>query len=320
MKNMKIVILEGDSVGRDMSWDSFWQFGEVEVYGNLPQAEVGEKIQDADIIIPNKLTIDKFVLEKSSVKMVCEAATGYNNIDIDYCKKNGIRVTNVGGYSTDSVAQHTIALLLSVYEKISYYNNYVKDGKYSVSGRFSNIENYFHEISGKTWGIVGLGAIGRATAKLAGAFGARVIYYSASGNIYDVGYKAVDFDILLKESDIISLHCPLNDRTKGLFDEAAFQKMKNSAVLINVARGPVVSDTALAKALNDNEIMAAGLDVFEKEPLPAESPLLSVRDNDRLVMTPHIGWGTVEARSRLMKEMELNIAAFLRGEERNVIV
>lgn len=320
MKNMKIVILEGDSVGRDMSWDSFWQFGEVEVYGNLPQAEVREKIQDADIIIPNKLTIDKFVLEKSSVKMVCEAATGYNNIDIGYCKKNGIRVTNVGGYSTDSVAQHTIALLLSVYEKISYYNNYVKDGKYSVSGRFSNIENYFHEISGKTWGIVGLGAIGRATAKLAGAFGARVIYYSASGNIYDVGYKAVDFDILLKESDIISLHCPLNDRTKGLFDEAAFQKMKNSAVLINVARGPVVSDTALAKALNNNEIMAAGLDVFEKEPLPAESPLLSVRDNDRLVMTPHIGWGTVEARSRLMKEMELNIAAFLQGKERNVIV
>lgn len=317
---MRIVVLEGVSVGRDMSWDGLRRFGEVEVYDSVPQNEVKEKIKAADIIIVNKLTIDESVLEKSSVNMVCVSATGYNNIDIEYCKQQGICVTNVGGYSTDSVAQHTLALLLSVYEKLSYYNAYVKSGAYCASKRFSNIDNYFHEVAGKTWGIVGLGAIGRAVARLAEAFGANVIYYSASGNTYDVNYEGVNFDTLLKQSDIISLHCPLHAKTKGLFDKEAFQKMKRSAVLINVARGPVVSEMALAKALAEHEIMAAGLDVFEQEPISADNPLLGVEDNNRLVMTPHIGWGTVEARNRLMKEMEANIEAFLRGEKRNVVV
>lgn len=316
---MKIVVLEAGSVGKDMSWTRFEKFGEVVCYDSVPQDDVKEVIADADIIIPNKLRIDETVLAGSKVKMVCEAATGYNNIDIEYCKREGIRVTNVSGYSTDSVAQHTVALLLTIYEKLTYYNRYVKSGDYTKSGKFGHVENYFHEVAGKTWGIVGLGAIGRKVAQLAEAFGAKVIYYSASGNVYDVTYEAVDFDTLLAQSDIISIHCPLTEQTNGLFDDNAFDKMKNSAVLVNVARGPVVSDVALAKALREEKIMAAGLDVYEVEPIPEGNPLLEIIDDDRLFMTPHIGWGTEEARTRLLGELELNIQAFLDGTSRNVI-
>lgn len=316
---MKIIVLEADAVGKDMSYEGYSRFGELEIYGNLPQDKVKETIRDADIIVSNKLLINESVLEGSKVQMIAEAATGYNNIDVEYCRKKGIRVANVAGYSTDSVAQHTIALLLAVYEKLSYYNDFVKSGKYSRSGTFCHVENYFHEIAGKTWGIVGLGAIGRATAKLAEAFGAKVVYYSASGNTYDVDYEAVDFDTLLKDSDIITVHCPLNDKTNGLFDEEAFRKMKNSTVLINVARGPIVSGRALVDALNHNEIMAAGLDVFEQEPMTEDNPLQTYKDDSRLILTPHIGWGTVEARRRLIDEVERNIQAFLDGKERNII-
>ena len=316
---MKIVVLEADAVGKDMSYQGYNKFGELEIYGNLPQEKVKETIRDADIIVSNKLLINESVLAGSKVRMIAEAATGYNNIDIAYCKAQGIRVANVAGYSTDSVAQHTVALLLSVYEKLSYYNDFVKSGKYAASSTFCHVENYFHEIAGKTWGIVGLGAIGRATAKIAEAFGAKVIYYSASGNTYDVDYETVDFDTLLTTSDIITVHCPLNDKTNGLFGEDAFCKMKNTAVLINVARGPIVSGQALVDALNKNEIMTAGLDVFEVEPMTADNPLQAFKDDSRLILTPHIGWGTVEARRRVIDEVELNIQAFLDGKERNVI-
>ena len=316
---MKIIVLEADAVGKDMSYEGYGKFGELEIYGNLPQEKVKDTIKDADIVVSNKLLMNESVLEGSKVQMIAEAATGYNNIDVEYCKKKGIRVANVAGYSTLSVAQHTVALLLSVYEKLSYYNDFVKSGKYAASSTFCHVENYFHEIAGKTWGIVGLGAIGRATAKLAEAFGAKVVYYSASGNTYDVDYEAVDFDTLLKTSDIVTVHCPLNEKTNGLFDEEAFCKMKKSAVLINVARGPIVSAKALVDALNNNEIMAAGLDVFEVEPMTTDNPLQAFKDDSRLVLTPHIGWGTVEARCRMIDEVELNIQAFLDGEERNVI-
>ena len=317
---MKIVVLEAASIGKDISWKPLERFGEVVLHGSLLQENVKDAVKDADIIVPNKLIIDKSVLEGSSVKMVCEAATGYNNVDIDYCKNAGIRVTNVSGYSTESVAQHTVALLLSVYEHLDYYCSYVESGEYTRSKKFSHVDCQFHEIAGKTWGIAGLGAIGRQTAKLAQAFGADVIYYSASGNAYDVLYQRVDFDELLEKSDIISVHCPLNEKTQGLFRADAFKKMKNTAVLINVARGPVVDNEALAEALKKEEIAAAGLDVFEEEPLSFANPLNEIKDRDRLIMTPHIGWGTIEARTRLLCELEKNIQSFLDGEKRNVIV
>ncbi len=316
---MKIVVLEADAVGKDMSYEGYAKFGELEIYGNLPQNQVKDIIKDADIIVSNKLLIGEDVLEDSNVKMIAEAATGYNNIDVEYCKRAGIRVANVAGYSTDSVAQHTLAMVLSLYEKLSYYNAYVKNGDYCNCPSFCHVDNYFHEMKGKTWGIVGLGAIGRATAKLAEAFGAKIIYHSVSGKTYDVPYESVDFDTLLTRSDIITVHCPLMEQTKNMFDEQAFSRMKNTAVLVNVARGPIVSADALINALRNNEIMAAGLDVFEVEPIVENSPLLTFQDDSRLLLTPHIGWGTVEARSRLIDEVELNIKAFLDGENRNVI-
>lgn len=318
-KNMKIVVLEAASIGRDVSWDGLKKFGELVVHQNLEQDMVKDAIKDADIIVPNKLIIDRRVLDGSSVKMVCEAATGYNNVDVDYCKQEGIRVTNVSGYSTESVAQHTLALLLCVYEHLDYYCRYVESGEYTRSKKFSHVERPFHEIAGKTWGVVGLGAIGKQTARLARVFGADVIYYSASGNSYDVPYQRVDFDELLEKSDIISVHCPLNEKTEGLFQADAFKKMKNSAVLINVARGPVIDNGALAEALKNNEIAAAGLDVFEEEPIADANPLNEIKDRDRLIMTPHIGWGTIEARTRLLREVELNIEAFLNHKERNIV-
>lgn len=316
---MKIVVLESLSVGKDVSWDILSEFGELVLCTDLEQKDVAEKIKDADIIIPNKLKIDETVLKGSRVKAVFEAATGYNNIDVDYCHQNNITVANVSGYSTDSVVQHTFALLLSLYENINYYDTYVKDGSYSESNSFSHFGHTFYELKGKKWGICGLGNIGSKVASIATVFGAEVIYYSSSENTYDVPYKSVDFDTFLQTSDIITIHCPLNELTKDLFDYNAFSKMKSSAVIVNVARGPIVNEADLVRALNENQISGAALDVFTEEPLPKTSPLLTIKDTGKLIMTPHNAWGSVEARTRLIEEIYQNIKSYLKGEKRNTL-
>lgn len=310
---MKIVVLEGNAAGQGVSWDVLQQYGELTVYPGLSQAEVREKIRDADVIVPNKLVIDASVLEGSRVRLVCEAATGYNNIDIDYCRAHGIRVTNVRNYSTDSVAQHTLALVLAVSERLAYYDRYVKDGSYAAGTAFSHVAHNFHELSGKTFGIVGLGNIGRRVAELATAFGCRVIYYSASGQTYDVPYTRVSFDELLTDSDILTVHCPLTEQTRHLFTYEAFVKMKPEAVFVNVARGPVVCEADLARAIAEEQIAGAGLDVFEREPMPEDSPLLSVGKQDHLVMVPHIGWGAIEARQRLIADIAHSLSCYKNG-------
>lgn len=316
---MKIVVLESLSVGEDVSWDALSEFGEVELCRDLKQEDVKEKAKTADILVPNKLRIDASVLEGSPVQIVCEAATGYNNIDVAYCHAHNIKVANVSGYSTESVVQHTIALLLSLYEKLNYYDTFVKSGAYSATNTFSHFGRTFHELWGKRWGIVGFGNIGSRVAAVAQALGAEVVYHSVSGRQYEVPYEAVDFDTLLAKSDIITLHCPLNDKTEHMFDKNAFKKMKKNAVLVNVARGPIVKEKDLAEALINGEIAGAALDVFEKEPLPADSPLLAIKEEDRLLMTPHNAWGSIEARKRLIRELCENIRAFLHGEPRNLI-
>ena len=217
------------------------------------------------------------------------------------------------------MAQHTFALLLYIYEKLHTYNEYVKNGEYSESGVFTKVEPLFHELSGKKWGIIGMGNIGREVAKIATAFGCEVMYYSASGNTYDVPFQRVELDELLSASDIVSVHCPLNQHTHHLLTYEKFRKMKQTAVLINVARGPVIVDADLAKALNDNLIMGAALDVFEVEPIPKDNPLLNIKDNTKLIMTPHIGWGSLEARSRLIEDIRKSIEAFLNGNPRSVV-
>lgn len=318
---MKIVILERNSVGTDVSVDCIGDFGEVTVYGNtVTVEEVKERVKDADIVIANKSPLGEETLKDApNVKLICEFATGFDNCDLAYCSSRGIRVTNVADYCTGMVAQHTFAMALALSEKLIHYDTYVKSGAYSAQDRFSNFDIPFYELEGKTWGIVGMGHIGRRVAQLAAAFGCRVIFYSVTGNSTCKEYAQVDKDTLLAESDFLSLHCPLSNLTRNLIDETALKKMKKTAVLLNVARGKVVDNAALYDALVNGEIAAAGLDVVEEEPLKPSNPLSNLKDSSKLIITPHLAWASVEARTRCVWEAHENIAAFLRGENRNVV-
>lgn len=315
---MKIVILEAESLGEDMVFTPFHKFGEVVIYPRSTVAEVPERIQDADVIIANKVPIcEETIKEAKKLKLVCVTATGINNLDGDYLKKRGIAAYNVAGYSTEAVAQHTFALLFYVLEKLNYYDNYVKSGEYARGSCFSHFSQSFCELSGKTWGIIGLGAIGRKVAEIASVFGCKVICYSASGNKYESPYEQVEFDEILERSDILSVHAPLNAHTEKLMTLEAFRKMKKSAVFINVARGAIVDEQDLYTALTEGEITGAALDVLAQEPMDPENPLLKIQDSSRLIITPHIAWAAKETRFRVVDEVVKNIDGFLSGETRN---
>ncbi len=318
---MKIVILDAMTLGRDIDLKQFEQIGEVDCYDTSTVEEAKVRLAGADIAIVNKVPMTEETLaDAGNLKMIALTATGYNNVDLEYVKKRGIRVANVGGYSTESVVQHTFALMFYVMEKLSYYDSYVKSGEYAKSPVFTHFDKIFMELSGKTWGIIGLGEIGRGVAKVAQAFGCRVIYYSTSGKNNNADYEKVTFDEILAQSDILSIHAPLNAATKNLMNYDAFKKMKKTAILVNVGRGPIINEEDLKHALEEELIGGAGLDVVCKEPIAAENPLNEVKDSSRLIITPHIAWATFEARSRLMKEVYRNIQSFLAGEERNVVV
>ncbi len=317
---MKIVILERNSVGEDVSIDCLRELGELTVYPNTRADEVADRVRDAEIIIANKSPLHAGTLKGAvSLKLICQLATGYDNVDLEYCKKRGIQVANVVDYSTAAVAQHTFALCFYVLEKLRHYDHYVKSGQYAAQDRFSNFDIPFTELEGKTWGIVGMGHIGRRVARIAEAFGCRVIFYSASGNSTCTEYKRVELDTLLRESDFLSLHCPLSDRTRNLIDLEALRKMKKSAILINVARGAVVNDEALYTALTEHMIAGAGLDVTGTEPMKDSNPLSRIMDSERLIITPHLAWASIEARNRVVEETYKNIEAFYRGEPRNIV-
>ncbi len=320
---MKILILDAATFGEDIDISKFNELGEVTVYAKSTKKEALERLEavNPDAVITNKVVIGNDEMQAApNLKIILEAATGYNNIDIECARTLRIKVANVAGYSTMSVVQHTFALFFYLYEKMRYYDDYVKSGEYSKSTIFTNFSNVFGELAGKTWGIVGLGHIGIRVADAARAFGCKVVYYSASGNTYDTEYEKVDLDTLLKESDIISIHAPLNQYTKDLFNYENLKKMKKSAYLINVGRGPIVNDADLAKALNEGEIAGAGLDVLTTEPMPADNPLLAIKDSNKLVITPHNAWATYEARVRLLDEIYNNLNSFINGEERNLVV
>lgn len=318
---MKIVVLDRTSVGEDVSVDCMKALGDISFYNSTPNDLVAERIADADIVVANKNPLNESTMANAkNVKLVCQFATGYDNVDIEYCKKRGIRVANVRNYSTAAVAQHTIALALSVLENLPYYDEYVKSGAYSAQERFTHFEKTYYELDGKTWGIIGMGNIGRSVARIAEALGCRVIFYSASGKSTCTDYEQVDFDTFLAQSDVISLHCPLSDRTRNIMNAGAFEKMKESAILINVARGAVVDTQALCEALKARKIRGAGIDVFEKEPMAVDNPLKEIKDTGVLQLTPHMAWGSIEARGRCVTETCKNIAAFLNGQERNLVV
>ena len=298
---MKIVFLDAKTIGEDIDLSGFDELGEVVTYGFSTAEEARERSKDADVLVLNKVQVNEQTIGATKhLKLVCVTATGTNNLDKEYLAKQGIEWRNVAGYSTVSVAQHTFAMLFYLLEKLPYYDNYVKSEKYVNDVSFTHFAKAFHELSGKTYGIIGLGNIGRRVADIAKAFGCHVIYYSTSGRNSQPGYERVSFDELLERSDIVSIHAPLDENTLGLMNQKAFAKMKSSAILLNVGRGPIINEADLAEALNNRMIAAAGLDVLSVEPMQPENPLRGIKDSERLLITPHIAWAGVEARMRLM--------------------
>lgn len=308
---MRIVFLDAKTIGEDIDLSSFDALGEVIKYPFSTAEEARERTKDADVIVLNKVEInERSIGEAENLKLVCVTATGTNNLDKEYLAKRGIEWRNVAGYSTESVAQHTFALLFYLLEKMRYYDEYVKTEKYVGDVTFTHFANVFHELAGMTWGIVGLGNIGRRVAEIARCFGCNVIYYSTSGKNQNAEYQRVEFEELLRKSDIVSVHAPLDENTRNLFDKSAFDQMKESAIFINVGRGPIVVEQDLVDALNEGQIAAAGLDVLSVEPMSEQNPLRSIKDSNRLIITPHIAWASVEARTRLMKTISGQIKEF----------
>jgi glycerate dehydrogenase len=317
---MKIVFLETDTLGDDVDLSIFNELGEVIKYNQSVPEEDPVRIREADVVIVNKIPMNERTLgDAKNLKLICITGTGTNIVDFNYTNSRKIPVANVRSYSTKSVVQHTFALLFYIYEKLHFYDHFVKGGDYVRSDIFSRFDMKFNELDNKTWGIIGLGEIGRGVADIAKAFGCNIIYYSTSGKNTNSNYQQVDFDTLLETSDIISIHAPLNAATENLINEAALKKMKKTAILLNLGRGPIINEDALADALDNNEIAAAGLDVIKIEPMVAENPLLRIQDSTKLIITPHIAWATVEARTRCVNEVFENIKAYLRGEERNIV-
>jgi len=309
---MKIVLLDASTLGDLEVINELKRFGDFVSYQTTTCHQTVERIIDAEIIITNKVVIDAQVMEQcKSLKLICVAATGMNNIDLEFAKKNGIEVKNVSGYSTESVAQQTFSMLLSLTNHVNYYSNYVQSGNYSQSSIFTLVDKPIFELNNKTLGIIGMGTIGRRVAKIAQAFGMKVIYYSASGVERKEEFHKVDFDTLLAQSDVLTIHAPLTDKTKNIIDYKAISKMKTTAILLNAGRGGIVNENDLVNALNENLIKAAGLDVFEKEPLSIDSHLLKINNPEKLLMFPHIAWASVEARNTLVKVIIKNIESFL---------
>lgn len=309
---MKLVFLDTKTIGEDIDLSAYDALGEVVKYGFSTLEEIPERVKDADVLIVNKIAINEQTIGTAkNLKLVCVTATGTNNLDKEYLNKRGIAWRNVAGYSTESVTQHTFALLFYLLEKLRYYDDYVKDEKYINDTVFTHFAEHFNEVNGKTWGIIGLGTIGRRVADIAKAFGAHVIYYSASGSPAQEGYEQVDFETLLATSDIVSVHAPLNEYTKDLMDREAFEKMKKTAIFLNLGRGPIVVEQDLYEALEIGEIAAAGLDVLCEEPMSETNPLAKIKDSKKLIITPHIAWASVEARNRLMQIIIEQIREFL---------
>lgn len=312
---MKIVILDAKTLGDDLEFSSFDKFGEVVVYQTTSELQLKDRISDAEIVIVNKIKLGKDNLEDAKkLKLICITATGYDNIDINYCWKKEIAVCNVRGYSTNSVAQITMSMALSLMTHLSEFDNYVKSGRYTIGGVQNHLKPYFNEVVGKTWGIIGLGNIGREVARLAGVFGMEVV--TNSHKIKD-GYNCVDLNELCRVSDIISVHVPLTSETKGMINQKRIDMMKDKVVFINVSRGAVADETALVNSFEDGKIGGLGVDVYSEEPMKSDSPYNRILDKKNVIFTPHMAWGAYEARVRCMDEIVKNIETFLMGGKRN---
>ncbi|MEG4484105.1 MAG: D-2-hydroxyacid dehydrogenase [Microcoleus sp.] len=312
---MNIVFLDWLTMGLDISHTELATLGNFEVYLTTNSDQRYERIKDADIVITKKVILDQPLLEKCpKLRLICLANTGMNNIDLQYTKERGISVINVADYCTEIVAQHTFAMLFWLLENLEYYNSYVKSGSYIQSPIHTHLDRTFWELSGKRWGVIGLGNIGKQVATIAKAFGCEVVYFSTSGLNNNVDYQKLSLSELLLTSDIISIHASLNEKTMNLLNYDRLKMMKSSAYLINVARGNIVNEAALVKALNENRLAGAGLDVLSVEPLKSDNPLLAINNKEKLLITPHIAWASIEARNRLVKRVAQNIRNFLKDD------
>ena len=308
-------MLDALTLGNDADLSVFEQLGTFKAYATTSTIQRIEHIEDAHIVLTNKVVIDQAVMDACpTLKLICITATGTNNVDLNYAKQKGIEVKNVAGYSSASVAQITLMLALNLVGKCAYYDDYVKSGKWQKSPIFTHLERSFCEIKGKRWGIIGLGSIGKEVAKIVSAFGAKVVYFSTSGANNDSTYERVSLEEMLQRCEVISIHAPLNDKTKNLIGYAEFNQMKTGAVLVNVGRGGILDEVALAQIIDEKELYV-GLDVLAAEPMQKHHPLLHVKHSERLLLTPHIAWGSVEARRELIRLVSLNIQEFLKHKE-----
>ncbi len=308
---MNIVLLDAKTLGNDLDISILDSFGTLTVYQTTSKEQTLERIQIADIVITNKVVITANMMEEAPrLKLICIAATGMNNVDLDAAKFKGIEVKNVAGYSTKSVVQHTFAMALYLLERMAYYDAVVKDASWSESGLFTDVSRPFYEISGKRWGIIGLGTIGQEVAKIATAFGAEVSYHSTSGKNLHRAYPHKSLEFILKDCDIISIHAPLNDDTYNLINENNLPYLKDDAILLNLGRGGIINETDLAFEL-DRRTLYAGLDVLEEEPITLNNRLNEVRHKERLLITPHMAWASIEARKKLLDGIVENIRVFM---------
>jgi len=310
---MNLVLLDAETLGEDLDLSPLERFGELRVYPRTLPEETPERIQDAEIIITNKVILDRETLVAAPrLKLICIAATGMNNVDLQAAKELGIAVKNVAGYSTPSVVQHTFAMLFYLEEQLGYYDRFTKEGSWSRGGLFTHLGRPFREIAGKRWGIIGLGTIGREVARVATAFGAEVSYYATSGTPHSEEYPHKSLHELLAESEIVTIHAPLNERTQRLIGPEELALFKERAILLNLGRGGIIDEAALAAELERRELYA-GLDVTEREPLSEDSPLLRLSHPERLLITPHIAWASLEARERLLQGIVKNIEEYKNG-------
>lgn len=308
--NMKIVFLDEYTLGgADLS--AIRSLGDYTGYTKTTPEEVVERAKDAEVVIVNKVVVGEREMNAlPNLRLICVAATGVNNIDLVAAKEHGILVRNAVGYSTHTVAEATLGSVLALLRQTNYYDRYVKSGEYSASGEWVNFDRPTHRLWGKNWGIVGMGNIGREVARLAEAFGCKVAYASTSGTSREEQYERKDLDSLLAWADVVSVHCPLNETTKGLIDAEQIAKMKSSAVVVNVARGGIVVEEAVAKALDEGRLAGAAFDVYPSEPMPADSPLLHTSDPDKLLLSPHNAWSAVESIEALVECIANNIKVY----------
>lgn len=306
---MKIVFLDAATMG-DVSFAPIAQFGELVCYDSSTPEQAIERVADCEVMIINKVLVTPELIDAApKLKLICESATGVNNIDLEYAASKGIPVRNAIGYSTSSVVQATFMQILSLMGQGPYYDDCVKSGRYSAMDMFTDPSVSWTELDGKRIGIIGMGNIGSRVAKIAHAFGMEVCYYSTSGTGHCKDYPCLSLEELMKTSDVVSIHAPLNERTAGLIGAAELAMMKSTALLVNMGRGGIVDEAALAAATDAGTIAGAALDVFVKEPVPADNPLLHVKHPERLRLAPHAAWASVEARRRLVQQIADNIGA-----------